>query len=77
MDAHQGWAEESCKRRKKKILEQQASHEMSKSLVKNWENTIEVGLASLANPVCINLNTFRVKDLKNYKQPERFEKKKS
>ena len=35
-------AEDEAKRREKKILEQQAIHDMSKSLVKNWENTIEV-----------------------------------
>lgn len=35
-------AEDEAKRREKKIHEQQALHEMSKSLVKNWENTIEV-----------------------------------
>jgi len=35
-------AEDEAKRREKKVLEQQALQEMSKSLVKNWENTIEV-----------------------------------
>jgi len=37
-------AEDEAKRREKKVLEQQALQEMSKSLVKNWENTIEVWL---------------------------------
>ena len=40
-------AEDEAKRREKKILEQKALHEMSKSLVKNWENTIEVLLTQL------------------------------
>lgn len=39
-------AEDEAKRREKKIHEQQALHEMSKSLVKNWENTIEVTTAN-------------------------------
>ena len=38
-------AEDEARRREKKILEQQSLYEMSKSLVKNWENTIEVQLA--------------------------------
>jgi len=37
-------AEDEARRREKKVLEQQALQEMSKSLVKNWENTIEVSL---------------------------------
>ena len=35
-------AEDEAMRREKKVREQQALQEMSKSLVKNWENTIEV-----------------------------------
>ena len=37
-------AEDEARRREQKILEQQTLHEMSQSLVKNWENTIEVRL---------------------------------
>ena len=47
-------AEDEAKRREKKILEQKALHEMSKSLVKNWENTIEVLVTSPDHQVFIN-----------------------
>lgn len=42
-------AEDEAKRREQKILEQQALHEMSNSLVKNWENTIEVWPATITH----------------------------
>lgn len=55
-------AENEAKRREKKILEQQALHEMSKSLVKNWENTIEVWPTSWSLACWSSIYLDRVKD---------------
>jgi len=65
-------AEDEAKRREQKILEQQALHEMSKSLVKNWENTIEVSLkfvAQFASGICIMVIGSKIKKIRSQKDP--------
>ena len=63
-------AEDEAKRREKKIHEQQALHEMSKSLVKNWENTIEVTIAKTC-PLFIVTIGAKIKKTTGQEDPRR------